>query len=139
MGKNDTYKLSEIPAPNYDAWEFRTCISAQLKDLLEMLLDNDPELTTSQNGKIWKAWKVRNNAAELLVNALDDNKLIHIHGLETEPAKMWERLKTVHEKTGVTGSATDLWIWFHTATYTNSSIPLQNHISTIHSYAKALE
>ena len=140
MGKNDTYKLSEIPAPNYDAWEFRTCISAQLKDLLETLLDNDPEPTTGQNGKIWKAWKLRNNAAaELLVNALDDNQLIHIHGLETEPAKMWERLKTVHKKTGVTGSATDLWTQFHTATYTNSFIPLQNHISTIHSYAKALE
>ena len=46
MGKNDMYKLSEIPALNYDAWEFRTCISAQSKDLLETLLDNDPEPTT---------------------------------------------------------------------------------------------
>ena len=73
------------------------------------------------------------------MNALDDDQLIHIHGLETELAKMWERLKTVHEKTGVTGSATDLWTWFHTATYTDSSIPLRNHISTICSYAKALE
>ena len=125
MGKNDIYKLLEIPAPNYDAWEFRTRISAQLMDLLETLLDNDPEPTTGQNGKIWKAWKSRNNAAaELLVNTLDDDQLIHIHGLETELAKMWERLKTVHEKTGVTGSATDLWTWFHTATYTDSSIPL---------------
>ena len=96
MGKNNMYKLSEIPSPNYNAWEFRTCISAQLKDLLETLLDNDPEPTTSQNGKIWKACKSRNNAAaELLVNALDDDQLIHICGLETEPAKMWERLKTV--------------------------------------------
>ena len=76
-----------------------------MKDLLETLLDNDPEPTTGQNGKIWKAWKARNDAtAELLVNALDDNQLIHICGLETEPAKMWERLKTVHEKMGVTGS-----------------------------------
>ena len=125
MGKNNTYKLSEIPAQNYNAWEFRTCISAQSKDLLETLLDNDPEPTTGQNGKIWKTWKSRNNAAaELLVNTLDDDQLIHIHGLETELAKMWERLKTVHEKTGVTGSATDLWTWFHTATYTDSSIPL---------------
>ena len=65
-----------------------------------MLLDNDPEPTTSQNSKIWKAWKSRNNAAaELLVNALDDDQLIHICGLETELAKMWEKLKTVHEKT----------------------------------------
>ena len=86
MGKmNDTYKLSEILAPNYDAWEFRTCISAQSKDLLEMLLDNDPEPTTGQNSKIWKAWKSRDDAtAELLVNALDDEQLIHICGLETE-------------------------------------------------------
>ena len=52
---------------------------------------------------------------------------------------MWERLKTVHKKTGVTGLATDLWTQFHTATYTDSSIPLQNHISTIHFYAEALE
>ena len=73
------------------------------------------------------------------MNTLDDDQLIHIRGLETEPAKMWERLKTVHEKTGVTGSATDLWTRFHTATYTNSSIPLQNHISTIRYYAEALE
>ena len=125
MGKNNMYKLSEILSLNYDAWEFRTCISAQLKDLLETLLDNDPEPTTSQSGKIWKAWKSRNDAAaELLVNTLDDDQLIHIHGSETEPAKMWERLKTVHEKTGVTGSATDLWARFHTATYTDSSIPL---------------
>ena len=59
MGKDDTYKLSENPAPNYDAWEFRTRISAsaQSKDLLETLLDNDPEPTTGRNGKIWKAWK----------------------------------------------------------------------------------
>ena len=140
MGKNDTYKLSEIPVPNYDAWEFRTRISAQSKDLLETLLDNDPEPTTGQNGKIWKAWKSRNDAAaELLVKALDDDQLIHIRGLETEPAKMWERLKTVHETTGVTGSATDLWTRFHTATYTDSSIPLRNHISTIRSYAEALD
>ena len=52
---------------------------------------------------------------------------------------MWERLKTVHEKTGVTGSATDLWTRFHTTSYTDSSVPLQNHISTICSYAEALE
>ena len=90
-----------------------------------MLLDNDPELKTGQNSKAWKAWKSRNNAAaELLVNTLDDDQLIHIHGLETELAKMWERLKTVHEKTGVTGLATDLWTRFHTTAYTNSSIPL---------------
>ena len=133
-------KLSESPAPNYDAWEFRTRISAQSKDLLETLLDNDPEPTTGRNGKIWKAWKSRNDAtAELLVKALDDDQLIHIRGLETEPAKMWERLKTVHEKTGVTGSATDLWTHFHTAVYTDSSIPLRNHISTIRSYAEALD
>jgi hypothetical protein len=73
------------------------------------------------------------------VKALDDDQLIHIRGLETEPAKMWERLKTVHETTGVTGSATDLWTRFHTATYTDSSIPLRNHISTIRSYAEALD
>ena len=119
------YKLLEIPALNYDAWEFRTHISAQSKDLLETLLDNDPEPTTGQHGKIWKAWKSRNDAAaELLVNTLDDDQLIHIHGSETELAKMWERLKTVHEKTGVTGSATNLWTQFHTATYTHYSIPL---------------
>ena len=118
MGKDDTYKLSENLAPNYDAWEIRTCISAQSKDLLETLLDNDPEPTTGCNGKIWKAWKSKNDtAAELLVKKLDDDQLIHICGLETEPAKMWERLKTVHEKTGVTGSATDLWTRFHTTSY----------------------
>ena len=141
MGKNDTYKLSEIPAPNQDAWEFRTRISAQSRGLLETLLDNDPEPKTGQNGKIWKAWKLRNDAAAaLLVNALDDDQLIHIRGLETEPAaKMWERMKTVHEKTGVTGSATDLWTQFHTTAYTDSSIPLRNHNSTIRSYAEALE
>ena len=78
MGKDDTYKLSENLAPNYNAWEFRTRISAQSKDLLEMILDNDPELTTGHNGKIWKAWKSRNDAAaELLVKTLDDNQLIH--------------------------------------------------------------
>lgn len=93
-----------------------------------------------QNGKIWKAWKSRNDAAaELLVKALDDDQLIHIRGLETELAKMWERLKTVHEKTGVTGSATDLWTQFHTAAYADSSIPLCTHISSICSYAEALE
>ena len=92
MGKNDTYTLSEVPVPNYDAWEFRTCISAQSKDLLKTLLDNDPEPTTGQSGKTWKAWKSRNDAAaELLVKALDDDQLIHIRGLETEPARMWER------------------------------------------------
>ena len=140
MGKNDTYKLSENPAPNYDAWEFRTRITAQSKDLLKTILGNDPEPTTGQNGKIWKAWKARNDAAaELLVKALDDDQLIHIRGLETEPAKMWERLKTVHEKTGVTGSATELWTRFHTAAYTDSSIPLRTHISSIRSYAEALE
>ena len=136
------YKLSEVPAPNYDAWEFRTRISAQSKDLLKTLLDkdNDPEPTTGQSGKTWKAWNLRNNtAAKLLVKVLDDDQLIHIRGLETEPARMWERLKTVHEKTGVTGSATDLWTRFHTAAYTESSIPLQTHISTIRSYAEALD
>ena len=55
MGSDDTYKLSEILAPNYNAWEFRTRISAQSKDLLETLLDNDPEPKAGQNGKIWKA------------------------------------------------------------------------------------
>ena len=35
----------------------------------------------------------------LLVKALDDDQLIHIRELETEPTRMWERLKTVHEKT----------------------------------------
>jgi gag-polypeptide of LTR copia-type len=73
------------------------------------------------------------------MNHNDDDQLIHIRGLETEPAKMWERLKTVHETTGVTGSATDLWTQFHTATYTDSSIPLRNHISTIRSYTEALD
>jgi hypothetical protein len=103
-------------------------------------LENDPEPTTGQNGKIWKACKSRNDAAsELLMKALDDDQFIHIHGLETEPAKMWKRLKTVHEKTGVTGSGTELWTQFHTAMYTDSSIPLRNHISMIRCYTEALE
>ena len=59
----------------------------------------------------------------LLLNywSLYDDQLIHICGLETEPAKMWKRLKTVHEKTGVTGSAIDLWTQFHTVAYTDPS------------------
>ena len=51
-------------------------------------LDNDPTTTTGQNSKIWKAWKSRNNAAaKVLVKALDDDQLIYIRGLETEPDK----------------------------------------------------
>ena len=74
---------------------------------------------------MWKAWKLRNKAAaKLLVKVLDNDQLIHIRGLETELARMWERLKTVHEKTGVTGSDTDIWTQFYTAAYIDSSIPL---------------
>lgn len=40
MGNNDTYKLSENPALNYNAWEFRICISAQLNVLLKTFWDN---------------------------------------------------------------------------------------------------
>ncbi|KDR77078.1 hypothetical protein GALMADRAFT_246267 [Galerina marginata CBS 339.88] len=141
MGKHDIYKLSETPTANYDAWEFRTRISATSKGLLATILGTDYEPSTSgRNSKVWKAWKVRQEAAaELLVKALDDDQLIHIRGLDSDPALMWERLRTVHEKTGVTGSASDLWNRFHTATYSDPTIPLCTHISTIRSYAEALE
>ncbi|PPQ81143.1 hypothetical protein CVT26_011106 [Gymnopilus dilepis] len=140
MAKQDIYKLSETPAPNYDVWEFRTRITAQSKGFLEIIRGTETEPSTGHNSKTWKAWKAKNDAAaELIVRALDDDQLIHVRGLETEPAKMWERLRTVHEKTGVTGSAMDLWTRFHTATYTDTSVPLRTHISTIRSYAEALD
>jgi len=140
MAKHDIYKLSETPAPNYDAWEFRTRISAKSKGLLETILGTDDEPVTGHSTKGWKAWKARREtAAELLVKALDDDQLIHVRGLDSEPALMWERLRVVHEKTGVTGSATDLWSRFHTATYTDLETPLRTHISTIRSYAEALD
>ncbi|KDR76609.1 hypothetical protein GALMADRAFT_139523 [Galerina marginata CBS 339.88] len=160
MGKHDIYKLSETPTANYDAWEFRTRISATSKGLLVTILGTDYEPSTSGcNSKVWKAWKARQEAAaELLVKALDDDQLIHIRGLDSDPALMWERLRTVHEKTGVTGSASDLWNRFHTATYSikfrfelrfwtelrhhyysDPTIPLRTHVSTIRFYAEALE
>jgi hypothetical protein len=140
MAKHDIYKLSETPAPNYDAWEFRTRISAKSKGLLETILGIDDEPMTGHSTKGWKAWKARHEAAaELLVKSLADDQLVHVRGLDSEPALMWERLRIVHEKTGVTGSATDLWSRFHTATYTDLAIPLRTHISTIRSYAEALD
>jgi hypothetical protein len=140
MAKHDIYKLSETPAPNYDAWEFRTRISAKSKGLLKTILGADDEPVTGHSGKGWKAWQARQEAAaELLVKALDDDQLIHVRGLDSEPALMWERLRVVHEKTGVTGSAADLWSRYHTATYTDLEIPLRTHISTIRSYAEALD
>lgn len=140
MGKDNIYKLSEEPTPNYNAWEFRTCVSARSKGLLETILDEDIEPSLGHNSKGWKAWKARQeSAAELLVKSLDDDQLIHIRGLDTKPALMWERLRSIHEKTGVTGSAADLWNHFHTIMYTDHSIPLQTHISTIRSYAESLE
>ena len=140
MAKHDIYKLSETPVPNYDAWEFRTSISAKSKGLLETILGTDDEPMTGHSTKGWKAWKARHEAAaELLVKALDDDQLIHVRGLDSEPALMWERLRVVHEKTGVTGSATDLWSQFHTATYIDLETPLRTHISTIRSYAEALD
>jgi len=140
MEKHDIYKLSETPTPNYNAWEFRTRISAKSKGLLGTILGTDDELATGHSTKGRKAWRARlEAAAELLVKALDDDQLIHIRGLDSEPALMWERLCVVHEKTGVTGSATDLWSRFHTVTYTDLETPLHTHISMICSYAEALD
>ena len=129
MGNNDTYKLSENPALNYNAWKFRIFISTQLNVLLKTFWDNAPNQQLARSGR------PGSQGIMLLLNywSLYDDQLIHICGLGTEPAKMWERLKTVHEKTGVTGSAIDLWTQFHTVAYTDPSIPLQTHISTNHS------
>ncbi|KAG6904047.1 hypothetical protein DXG01_012967 [Tephrocybe rancida] len=139
MGKHDIYKLTESPTLNYDAWEFRTRITAKSKGLLETILSTDSEPPTGHNSKGWKAWEARQEAAaELLVKSLEDDQLIHVRGLESEPGRMWDRLRTVHEKTGVTGSATDLWSMYHTTTY-DGSTPLCTHIGTIHAYAEALD
>jgi hypothetical protein len=139
MTKHDIYKLSEVPVPNYDAWEFRTRITAKSKGLLDMISGIDVEPSSGHNSKAWKAWKARQDAAaELLVKALEDDQLIHVHGLEDEPDLMWERLRTVHEKTG-TGSASDLWKKFHGLMYTNDTAPLRTHIGTIRAYAEHLD
>lgn len=125
--------------PNYDAWEFRTRITAKSKGLLDMISGVDDEPSTGHNSKGWKAWKARRDAAaELLVKALEDDQLLHVRGLEDEPDLMWERLRTVHEKTG-TGSASDLWKKFHSLMYTDNTTPLRTHVGTIRAYAERLD
>jgi hypothetical protein len=51
---------------------------------------------------------------------------------------MWERLRTVHEKTG-TGAALGLWKSFHNVMYTNSDVPLRTHIGILRAYAEQLD
>jgi hypothetical protein len=139
MTKTDVYKLSELPTPNYDAWEFRTRITAKSKGLLETISGNDTEPSTGHSSKTWRAWKARQDAAaELIVKSLDDDQLVHVRGLEDDPTLMWERLRTVHERTG-SGSAVDLWKKFHNMMYTNNSLPLRTHISTIRAHAERLD
>jgi hypothetical protein len=124
MTKPDYYKLLEVPTPNYDAWEFHTHISAKSKGLLDTIFGDDTEPSTGHNSKGWKAWKARqDSAAELIVKSLGDDQLVHVRGLEDDLKLMWERLRTVHEKTG-TGSALGLWKSFHNLMYTDFSIPL---------------
>ena len=104
-----------------------------------MISSIDVKPSTGHNSKVWKAWKARQDAAaELLVNALEDDQLIHVHGLEEDPDLMWERFRTIHEKTG-TGSASDLWKEFHSLMYTNNTTPLRTHIRTICAYAECLD
>lgn len=140
MGKNDNYKLSEVPEPNYDAWEFRTRSEARDKGLLETILGQDSEPQCGHSTKTWKGWKAKRDAASnLLVKLLDDDQLIHIRGLDDDPAAMWERLRSIHQKTGVTGSAAELWTRFHGAIYNDPHIPLRTHIGKLRAYAEALE
>jgi hypothetical protein len=139
MTKPDYYKLSEVPTPNYDAWEFRTRISAKSKGLLDTIFGDDTEPSTGHNSKGWKAWKARqDSAAELIVKSLGDDQLVHVRGLEDDPKLMWERLRTVHEKTG-TGSALGLWKSFHNLMYTDFSVPLRTHIGILRAYAEQLD
>jgi len=139
MTKPDVYKLSEVPTPNYDAWEFRTRITAKSKGLLDTIFGEDTEPSTGHSSKGWKTWKARqDSAAELIVKSLEDDQLVHVRGLEDDPMLMWERLRTVHEKTG-SSSALDLWKKFHNVMYTDSSSPLRTHIGNLRAYAEQLD
>lgn len=138
MVKSKITKLSEDP-PNYDAWEFRTRISAEAKGLLATIEGEDFEPTTGHSGKIWKAWKARRDAAsEMIVDALEDSQILHVRGLEKDPSMMWIRLRSVHEKTGLT-AAIAVWKEFHSLKYTDPSVLMRTHIGLIRACAERLE
>ncbi len=90
-------------------------VVARKQQLEDMVTGNDDEPLTGRNSKGWKAWRDRRNAAaELIISRLDDAQLVHIRGLEGDPAGMWVRLATVHGEGPGIGGSIDLWRNFTT-------------------------
>lgn len=125
---------------NYNAWALQTMVVARKQQLEDMAIGNDDEPLTRRNSKSWKAWRdCRNATAELIISRLDDMQLVHIWGLEGDPTEMWVWLATVHGEGPGIGSSIDLWKKLYNAMYTNDSVPMSTHLSSICAIAEKLE
>ncbi|KAJ7587739.1 hypothetical protein C8J56DRAFT_890625 [Mycena floridula] len=58
-------------------------------------------------------------------------KHAHLRGLEDDTPAMWSALALFHDSGSTSSDLLSAWNKFHTANYTNHSIPLKAHISNI--------
>ncbi|KAK0227181.1 hypothetical protein EDD85DRAFT_958413 [Armillaria nabsnona] len=139
-GNEKKGSVTLLTGNNYDAWALWTMVVARKQQLEDMVTGNDDEPSTGRNSKGWKAWRDRRNAAaELIISQLDDTQLVHIRGLEGDPAGMWVRLATVHGEGPGIGSSIDLWEELYNATYTDDSVPMSTHLGGIRAITEKLE
>jgi hypothetical protein len=129
--------LTDEPG-TYDMWEFRMRADACQKRLIDAIEGTDAEPTTGHNGKAWKAWKARQDAAAaMIVKGLDNSQIVYVRGLEADPHGMWEKLRMVHEPVGLGGSV-GLWLDFFNLKY-DGSMPMKTFLGHITGVAERLE
>ncbi|KAF5349011.1 hypothetical protein D9758_012718 [Tetrapyrgos nigripes] len=106
---------------------------------LDLLAGVDVEPTTGRNGKLWKAWNGRWNAAtDFIFARLDDSVLGHANEYQEDPAGLWHHLHAVFSDSGV-GGGVRAWQRFAAVRFTGWDVQMSTVTGKIRAIADELE
>ncbi|KAJ7473887.1 hypothetical protein B0H11DRAFT_1691284, partial [Mycena galericulata] len=97
----------------YDDWEFETCAEMRRKGVLGVALGDDVRPMGSNNTKTVKAWIAKwDVATATIISRLDPSQFAHVREFEEDPVGMWERLREIHQSSGL-GGVVAMWKKFY--------------------------
>ncbi|KAJ7580976.1 hypothetical protein C8J56DRAFT_1056976 [Mycena floridula] len=115
---------------NYCAWAFWFLAKVKTKEYNNILLDTEPILTTGT--KAIKSWQKRHDVAVSdIISEVENDQHAHSRGLKDDAVVMWKALALFHNTGSASSDLLGTWNEFHQANYTNHSIHLKSHISSI--------
>jgi len=136
MATSDSKRIAKLRNNNYYAWSYQMEMRLRKLGVWEIVDGTELRPSGSDNTKVVKAWKSRNDLAlSEIVTEVEDGQLVHTR-FSRDPDIVWAKLKEVHNSQGL-GSVISTWQrLFQIRKAPTTSI--QEHASTMRKLADRL-